>query len=127
VGLVIFLSGQIVLWIFCYSIGRRKKITKVYSYERISAEIKSLSILCVGGIGKPMLTGGMVGWGGGVWSRKIRQQKIGGPFAICSFYTIAYIKKCGKYNDRKKIRQTNFSQRDKEKVYTVTASVYPKM
>ncbi len=35
---------------------------------------------------------------------------------------MTYIKKCGKYNDRKKIRQTNFSPCGKGKVYTVTAS-----
>ena len=69
----------------------------------------------------------LAGGGGGVWCRKIRQQKIGGPLAICAFYKIVYSKKCGKYNDRKKIRQTNFSPCGKEKVYTVTASVYPKM
>ncbi len=65
-----------------------------------------------------MVTGG----GGGVWSRKIRQQKIGGPLGICSGYITVYIKKCGKDNDRKKICQTNFSPRGKEKV-----SVYLKM
>ncbi len=51
-------------------------------------------------------------------------KKIGGPLSICSGYIIVYIKKCRKVNDRKK---TNFSPRGNEKVYTVTASVYPKM
>jgi hypothetical protein len=31
VGLVIFLSGKIILWIFCYSVGGRQKITNVYA------------------------------------------------------------------------------------------------
>ncbi len=33
----------------CHRVCRRLKITKVYTDERINAEMKSLSILCVGG------------------------------------------------------------------------------
>jgi hypothetical protein len=45
VCIVIFLSGQIFLWIFCYSVGVGKKITKVGADEMIDAEMKSLSTL----------------------------------------------------------------------------------
>jgi hypothetical protein len=51
-----------------------KKITKVGAHERINAEMKSLSIFCVGGRGQPMLAGGSEG----VWSQKIDiEKKVG--------------------------------------------------
>ncbi len=72
VGLVIFLSGQISLWIFCYSIGSVKK-SKDYTDERINAEMKSLSILCVGGILFQLAK-----WaGGGGEAEKADKKKVG--------------------------------------------------
>jgi hypothetical protein len=58
------------LRIFCYSVVPRYNITKVYADERINAEIKSLSILYVGGRGQPVL----IGWSGG-GRRKSQQIK----------------------------------------------------
>jgi hypothetical protein len=67
---VIILSGQIFLLIFCYSFGVCKKITKIGSDERFNAEMKSLSILCVGGRGQPMLAGGS--WGRGMEPKNLK-------------------------------------------------------
>jgi hypothetical protein len=55
----------------------------VYADERINADIRSLSILCVGGRGQPMLAG--MSGGGGVEPKKSTNQK-GEPLAIYSFY-----------------------------------------
>jgi hypothetical protein len=65
---------------FHYSVGWRNKTQKVYADERINAEMKSLSILCVGGRGR-----------GGAWSQKSKQIKKGGPLALYSFYKILFI------------------------------------
>jgi hypothetical protein len=51
---------------------------KSYADERINTEMKSLSILCVGGRGQPMLAGG----NGGGGSRKSRQLTERGPLAM---------------------------------------------
>jgi hypothetical protein len=63
------------------------KITKVFADERINVEMKTLSILCIGGRGQPMLAGGS---GGGMEPKKSTHKK-GGPLAIYSFYKILYI------------------------------------
>jgi hypothetical protein len=66
------------LWIICYSVS----VTIVYADEKINAEMKSLSILCIGGRRQSMLAGGEGGEYGA--EKKSRQIEKGERLAIYS-------------------------------------------
>ncbi len=63
-----------------------KKSKKVYADERIKAEMKSLSIPCLGGRGQSMVAGRR-----GDMEPKSRQIKKGGPLAIYCIPSTIYL------------------------------------